>query len=75
MEYSLLFVVAVFGTGISIVVTYSVVRAATRSALTHHYKMVRWYEETGEGEYEMGDWKNQPRDFDSAEPVFDDPRV
>jgi hypothetical protein len=76
MENVLVYVVvAAFGIGISIVITYSVVLAATRNALTDHYKMVRWYEETGEWEYEMGNWKNQPRDFDSAERGFDDPRV
>jgi hypothetical protein len=68
-------VVVIISAAISIGITYLVVRAATRSALTHHYKMVRWYEKTGVWEHKMSYWKDQPRAFNSVKPRSDDPRV
>jgi hypothetical protein len=43
---------------IGLAILYAVIRAAVRAALEDHYKIVRWYEHTGE-------WKGRraPRDF------------
>lgn len=43
---------------IALAILYAVIRAAVRAALEDHYKIVRWYEHTGE-------WrgKHKPRDF------------
>jgi hypothetical protein len=49
-------VVALLG----LAVLYAIIRAAVRAALEDHYKVVRWYEHTGE-------WKGKrrPREFTS----------
>ena len=43
---------------IGFAILYAIIRASVRAALEDHYKIVRWYERTGE-------WKGKkkPRDF------------
>lgn len=60
MEYLIAYLVAAF---IGLAVTYSIIRAAVRAALFDHYKVVRWYERTGEWRTGPGSWKEAPRDF------------
>lgn len=59
---------------ISIGILYLTVAAAARTALTHHYKMVRWYEHTGEWRYKMSYWKDHPRTFDTPADI-EEPHV
>lgn len=44
-------------------ILYSVITAAVRSAMTQHYKVVRWYEATGEWLPRAGGIKEAPRAF------------
>jgi hypothetical protein len=45
MEYVLIWII---GSVVGLAITYAVIQAAVRSALFGHYKVVRWYEATGE---------------------------
>jgi hypothetical protein len=48
---------------IGFAITFAVVHAAVRSALSDHYKTVRWYEKTGEWDPRVRSWKHAPREF------------
>lgn len=37
-----------FSLAISLLIMYGIINGAVRTALAHHYKVVRWYEATGE---------------------------
>lgn len=63
-------IVYLIGLVIGLAILYSVIRSAVRNALEDHYKVVRWYEHTGE-------WrgKRKPRDFPPAQSVPTAPTV
>lgn len=61
MEYVLIWII---GSVVGLAITYAVIQAAVRSALFGHYKVVRWYEATGEWLPSYGSWKEKPRQLD-----------
>jgi hypothetical protein len=61
-------VLSVLGTALTLALLYLVVFAAVRRALFHHYKVVRWYESTGEWRPAVGHWKDAPTRIGSSLP-------
>ncbi|MGO4534186.1 hypothetical protein [Leifsonia sp. 2MCAF36] len=57
-------IVYLIGGLIGLAILYSVIRSAVRNALEDHYKVVRWYELTGE-------WhgRRKPREFTPTSPA------
>jgi len=68
MELILIWLVAA---AIGVAVTYAIIHAAVRNALSDHYKVVRWYDMTGEWAPHVKSWKHAPRDLSEGpfEPV------
>jgi hypothetical protein len=60
MEYLVAYVIVA---AIGFAILYAVIRSAVRAALFDHYKIVRWYEQTGEWRTVAAFWKNPPRDL------------
>jgi hypothetical protein len=56
-------VFSAIGTLIGFLILYSVIVMAVRNALAQHYKVVRWYEATGEWLPRAGGVKEAPRAF------------
>ena len=48
---------------------YAVIHSAVRAALFGHYKVVRWYEATGEWLPSYGSWKEKPRQLQGVAPL------
>jgi hypothetical protein len=59
LEFMVVYIVI---TAIAVAILYAVIRSAVRAALFDHYKVVRWYEQTGEWRAVEAFWKNEPRD-------------
>ena len=57
MEFVLVWLISA---GISLAILYAIINAAVKSALFAHYKVVRWYEATGEWLPRTGSWKEAP---------------
>ena len=55
-----LFVVYLVAVAVGFAILYSVTFMAVRNALDHHYKVVRWYEATGEWLSRTGNWRQAP---------------
>lgn len=53
-------VLYLIGVAITFWILYLVINAAVRNALFQHYKVVRWYENTGEWLPRTGQWKDAP---------------
>ena len=63
MEYQVTYLImAIIAALIGLAITYAIIRSAVRAALFEHYKVVRWYELTGEWRTVPMHWKNAPRD-------------
>ena len=65
MEFLILYIV---GAVLGFAILYSVINTAVRNALVQHYKVVRWYEATGEWLPRAGGWKEAPKAFGSDAP-------
>ena len=50
---------------LSLAILYAVIQAAVKSALIAHYKVIRWYEATGEWLPRTGTSREAPSDFGS----------
>ena len=57
MEGLLIYLVGVF---LGLAILYVVIHSAVKSALFAHYKVIRWYEATGEWLPRTGSWKVAP---------------
>lgn len=57
------------GVALSFAILYSVIHAAVRTALAQHYKVVRWYEATGEWLPRAGGYKETPTPIGSLPPT------
>jgi len=57
MEIVLVYLIVV---AVVLVILYAIIHAAVKSALIAHYKIVRWYETTGEWLPQTGSWKEAP---------------
>jgi hypothetical protein len=60
MEYVVVYFIA---SVIALMITFIIIRSAVRAAMIEHYKIVRWYEGTGEWRTTLGHWKDAPRDL------------
>lgn len=58
-----LFLPYVLGVAISLALLYAVIVAAVKNAMLQHYKIVRWYEATGEWLPRAGGTREAPRRF------------
>jgi hypothetical protein len=64
MQYQIAYlIVALIAALIGLAIAYALIRSAVRAALFEHYKVVRWYELTGQWRTEPMHWKNAPRDI------------
>ena len=54
---------------LGLAIAYAVIHSAVRAALFGHYKVVRWYEATGEWLPSYGSWKEKPRQLQGFAPL------
>jgi hypothetical protein len=54
-------VIWLISVAVTLIVFYAIIRAAVRAALIDRYKVIRWYEKTGEWLPNVGSWKEPPR--------------
>ena len=66
MEYVIVWIISVI---LGLAITYAVIHSAVRAALFGHYKVVRWYEATGEWLPSYGSWKEKPRQLQGVAPL------
>jgi hypothetical protein len=66
MEFVLVYLISA---AISLAILYAVITAAVKSALFAHYKVVRWYEATGEWLPRTGSWKDAPSKIGDRGPI------
>jgi len=61
MDYVLAWII---GSIVGLAITYAVIHSAVRAAMFGHYKVIRWYEATGEWLPSYGSWKEKPRQLE-----------